>query len=680
MPKLSLPFLIVCLAVSALYLTGCDSSDPDDPMDNADPIASIGVAETVVPVGTQVTFDASGSSDPEGSPLTFSWSLSTPDGSAAQLSDDTAVSPTFTPDVAGDYTATVTVSDGDGGTNSVAATVTAESANVVIVDSDITTNTVWTSGTTYRVTVPINLDGATLTIQPDVRVEFEQDAGLFVRSGASNLLANGTAVDPIVMTGTTEIAGHWRGLGFERNSNTHELEYVEISYGGQPGVTYSNIEEAAQVALDRDVNVEITNSTIRNSATFGLYTDFDAGLPGFAENTFSGNAAASAYLPSTLMTALDSGSTFDDSDPATPSVVRIYETGTFGSATTIAALDVAYRIDDNDVLRASDEFTISAGTEIEFGEASGLYMTSTGTLAIDGQSGNPVRLTGTEQTAGYWKGIGFDSSPVRHVIRFTVIEYGGNADPHSGLDQSANIAIEENVLELRNSTVRNSGSFGLYIETEGSTLPDFAANFFSQNAEAPMLILPSQMIAIDSASDFTNNTARYILVDDGSTSVNGTVSPLAGDVPYRIDSADVLRFGGELTLADGVEIEFEEAAGFFLTSSSKLIAAGTSADGVLLTSAADTPAQGDWKGIVFDSNPLAHELTEFTIEYAGGGEMSGVNGPGNLRMDANSNLTLTNCTIRQSAGFGIWRDADNSVVNETGTNYSNNANGPQNTP
>lgn len=680
MPKLSVSFLVVSLAASVLFLTGCDSGDPDDPMDNADPTASVNVAATIVPVGTQVMLDASGSSDPEGDALTYSWSLDAPAGSTAQLSDDTAVQPTFTAGVAGDYTATVVVSDGNGGTDTASITITAETANIVIVDSDITTNTVWTSGTIYRVTVPINLDNAILTIQPDVRVEFEEDAGLFVRGGASNLLANGTALDPILMTGTVEVAGHWRGLGFAPNTNTHELEYVEIAYGGQPGVTYNNIDEAAQVALDRDVNVEITNSTIRDSATFGLYTDFDAGLPGFEANTFSGNADASAYLPSTLITAMDSGSTFDDGDAATPSVVRIYETSDFTEATTIAPLDVAYRIDDNDILRASNEFTISAGTVIEFGEASGLYITGGGTLAINGEPGNIVQLTGTEQTAGYWKGIGFDSSPVRNVIRYTVVEYGGNAAPHSGLDQSANIAIEENVLELQNSTIRNSGSYGLYVEAEDATLPSFSANLFSENTEAPMYIRPSQMIAIDTGSDFTNNVERHILVDDGATSVDGTVSPLAGNVPYRIESADVLRFGGELTLADGVEIEFEEAAGFFFTGSSKLIATGTSADGVLLTSAADAPAQGDWKGIVFASNPLTHELTEFTIEYAGAGEMSNVSGPGNLRMDASTNLNLTNCTVRESAGYGIWRDADNSVINETGTTYSNNALGSQNTP
>ncbi|MDR9417198.1 MAG: hypothetical protein RI564_13005 [Gracilimonas sp.] len=69
-----------------------------------------------------------------------------------------------------------------------------------------------------------------------------------------------------------------------------------------------------------------------------------------------------------------------------------------------------------------------------------------------------------------------------------------------------------------------------------------------------------------------------------------------------------------------------------------------------------------------------------TIEYAGGGDMTNVNGGGNLRLDSSSNLSLTNCTITDSETYGIWRDSDSSVINETGTTYLRNNSGPQNTP
>ena len=65
-----------------------------------------------------VSLDGSLSSDPDIDPLTFSWTLARPDGSTAVLTGDTTASPTFTADVPGTYTATLTVADSFGATAS----------------------------------------------------------------------------------------------------------------------------------------------------------------------------------------------------------------------------------------------------------------------------------------------------------------------------------------------------------------------------------------------------------------------------------------------------------------------------------------------------------------------------------------------------------------------------------
>ena len=78
---------------------------------NAAPIADAGPDQSVS-VGQMVTLDGTGSSDPDDDPITYAWTLDAPEGSAAALSDPTLASPTFTADVAGDYTATLIVNDG----------------------------------------------------------------------------------------------------------------------------------------------------------------------------------------------------------------------------------------------------------------------------------------------------------------------------------------------------------------------------------------------------------------------------------------------------------------------------------------------------------------------------------------------------------------------------------------
>lgn len=79
---------------------------------NLPPVANAGPDQTVT-AGEQVTLNGTGSSDPNGDPLTYSWCLKgKPVGSAATLSGANTAQPTFTPDVAGSYVFCLTVNDG----------------------------------------------------------------------------------------------------------------------------------------------------------------------------------------------------------------------------------------------------------------------------------------------------------------------------------------------------------------------------------------------------------------------------------------------------------------------------------------------------------------------------------------------------------------------------------------
>lgn len=96
---------------------------------NAAPVASAGASQNAL-TGTIVTLDGSGSSDANGDALSYAWTLNRPTGSTASLSDAAGAKPTFVPDVAGTYTATLSVNDGKVSSLPASTTVAVTMANV----------------------------------------------------------------------------------------------------------------------------------------------------------------------------------------------------------------------------------------------------------------------------------------------------------------------------------------------------------------------------------------------------------------------------------------------------------------------------------------------------------------------------------------------------------------------
>lgn len=80
--------------------------------DDQPPVANAGPDQDILLGSGAVQVDGSDSADPEGKSISSSWSLEVPQGSSAVLSDPNMENPEFTPDVVGQYIATLTVSDG----------------------------------------------------------------------------------------------------------------------------------------------------------------------------------------------------------------------------------------------------------------------------------------------------------------------------------------------------------------------------------------------------------------------------------------------------------------------------------------------------------------------------------------------------------------------------------------
>ena len=131
---------VIALQVS----DGKADSDPDYVVVTATEPDSLPVAnagrDKSYELGEEVTLDGSGSYDELGSTLSYSWTLvsapSASDLSSSDLSGTDSVTATFTPDVTGEYTATLVVSTsmGESAPDSVTITVTGEDEAPTITD------------------------------------------------------------------------------------------------------------------------------------------------------------------------------------------------------------------------------------------------------------------------------------------------------------------------------------------------------------------------------------------------------------------------------------------------------------------------------------------------------------------------------------------------------------------
>ena len=106
--------------------------------DNTGPTASASASPTSATVDESIDFDASGSSDPDGTITSYEWAFD--DGASAE-----GATVTHSYGAAGEYTATVTVTDDDGASDTASVTVTVESDG----GGGSCDAPAWDSGTTY---------------------------------------------------------------------------------------------------------------------------------------------------------------------------------------------------------------------------------------------------------------------------------------------------------------------------------------------------------------------------------------------------------------------------------------------------------------------------------------------------------------------------------------------------
>ena len=149
------------------------------------------------------------------------------------------------------------------------------------------------------------------------------------------------------------------------------------------------------------------------------------------------------------------------------------------------------------------------------------------------------------------------------------------------------------------------------------------------------------------------------------------------DIDYVIQCAISVKGNALLTIEPGVIIAFEgEESGIFTSEGGGLKAMGTQTDPIQFIGT--TENKGVWKGIYFGSNHPENAINYVTVMHAGrsASGQSGEKGGVQLSRGEDSKASITNCTIVNNDGYGLFITDQGNLNGFSNNSISNNEKAP----
>jgi hypothetical protein len=642
-------FFLIFATIS--LLTSCEELENHGLTANAGP-------DQEASVGVPVTLSSEASIDSNGDGYLIVWNLeSLPAGSAASISNPGSEIVSFTPDVEGLYEVRLTISNNLG-----------ESSDLVTI-SAIASGSVEIGGTynealhltnivddpdvpDYIVTSDITMN-AELSVDEGVRIGVGSDRRITI--GSSGVIkAMGTEQQPIIISGTTELPGFWRGIRISSNNLENELNYVHISSTGSNIISSGRQKTALHL---ENARLFINNCVIANNDGYGITSHVIDDRMVMTNNHLHDNNAGAMFITASQINDIDSNTDFGGQE--------IFVTGnnvnTGNSHIWIAPLNSNYHFTNN--LDIYDEVSIEAGTELVFDNEVRMYFRNNSIIKVLGTESNPVVFRGSLEVPGSWRGVLIESSNLENTIQYARFNHAGHSDLASGYEKAAIGLASTARVEIMNSEFNEIDGYGIYTRWDGATL-SFANNTFLENiSQGALKINAVQISALDEASDFGGHIVE---VDGGDLAVEQDVTwPALNNGKYFFTSNSQVR--GKITIQPGANLTFDNDIRLYITG--VIVAQGNASQPIVFTRAENSNAY--WRGILLDSSSLENVLDFVEISYGGNSNLSSGYQQANLGLSSSSKLTLSNSTISNSLGYGVYM-RNGADLNESNNSFSNN--------
>ncbi|MEM6842721.1 MAG: IPT/TIG domain-containing protein [Bacteroidota bacterium] len=561
-------------------------------------------------------------------------------------------------------------------------------------NNEITEDTTWEDlgdGVDYVIECEISVkENALLTIEPGVIIQFEGQLGGIFTSEGGGLKAVGTSSDPIQFLGTSDNPGTWKGIYFGSNHPENRLEHVVVKHAGRTASTQSGEIGAVQLSRDDESRAALVNVTIEDNEGYGLFVTDESVLSEFADNTISGNTQAPVGLYFNQLGSLDASSNYQDNDD---NYIEVRENEIEDDEVTVPKVNVPYRFVESIRYDITQLLTISAGNTLEFVSGSGLRLGSpgtdcgvtTGALNATGTAEEPIVFRGINEGSGTWLGIGFNSSSPNNKLIYCEISGGGSSKFYNGGNFAANVTLQcESKVTIQNSTISESGGYGIYLLDEDAQLDQFTENTLTNNELSPVWLHFPQVDQLDAASVYAEGNGQMYIDVEGDDVVDADLTVKKLEVPYRMGPDGLglkTRVGKVLTIEPGVTMEFETSAGIALGSpgtdcgvtSGVFNAVGTAEEPIILKGTAE--GQGAWVGIGINSSSSENKLIYCTLSGGGSKQLYNAGGRGNLVIHCQGRAEVRNSTINDSGGWGIDFVQGGNSLTESDNVFDNNAEG-----
>lgn len=319
----------------------------------------------------------------------------------------------------------------------------------------------------FRLTGTVDVEG-NVTVSAGASFVAEPNGYIDVKGGGS-FKAIGTEDARISFKGENASAGYWYGINVSANTD-NEFSYVDISEGGRTS-SYSNL------LVSSGGKVSLSNSSFTNSRTDAVVVRSGGEIASFSDNRFATSETA-IEIPASLIGVMDSDSDYGTNH--TDNVISV-DAANVVTNQTWAATNIPFRLNGSVNIQA--DVVVSPGAQFVAKQNGYVDVQTGGSLKAIGTATNPISFRGENSSKGYWYGINFASNNSDNQLSFVEIADGGRTSSY------ANVLVSSSgSLNMTNSTVTNSRTFGLIarsgaVVTPATTVEMIAQNSFSNNGD-----------------------------------------------------------------------------------------------------------------------------------------------------------------------------------------------------